>query len=169
MESKAALLPKVRDWHVLKLEEEELERLASDPNRFSKRGGAMLREEKLRKRVGVLLPKVSVRATFHPNLESLLDKRGGMLTFGQVENDILTLLPRWETEHDRPFLVNGISVVDQIYEAREAKEAAKEAKKVRDPKRSTVCLTWLPHIATRDTTHHRRLLRACPPQPDTDV
>lgn len=59
MESKAHILPKVKEWHGLKLEEEELERLASDPNRFSRRGGALLREEKLRKRVGVFLPKVS--------------------------------------------------------------------------------------------------------------
>ena len=58
VESKATLLPKVKEWHGLKLDEEELERLASDPNRFSARGGAMLREEKLRKRVGILLPKV---------------------------------------------------------------------------------------------------------------
>jgi len=57
--SKASLLPKVREWHALKLDEDELERNANDPNRFSARGGAMLREEKLRKRVGILLPKVS--------------------------------------------------------------------------------------------------------------
>jgi len=59
VESKASLLPKVREWHALKLDEDELERNANDPNRFSARGGAMLREEKLRKRVGILLPKVS--------------------------------------------------------------------------------------------------------------
>ncbi|ORX35209.1 microtubule associated protein-domain-containing protein [Kockovaella imperatae] len=103
MESKVTLLPKVKEWHGLKLEEEELEVLANDPQRFSRRGGAMLREEKLRKRVGNLLPK--------------------------VENDLLVLLPQWESEHQRPFTVNGISIVEQIYEAREAKEAAKEAKK----------------------------------------
>lgn len=42
----------------------------------------------------------------------------------------MVLLPQWETEHQRPFLVNGVSVVEQIYDEREAKEAAKEAKKV---------------------------------------
>lgn len=59
IESKATILPKVRDWHGLKNDEGELERSEMDPNRFSKRGGAMLREEKLRKRVGILLPRVS--------------------------------------------------------------------------------------------------------------
>ena len=58
MDGKATLLPKVREWHLLKLDEEELERNANNPNRFSARGGAMLREEKLRKRVGTLLPRV---------------------------------------------------------------------------------------------------------------
>lgn len=58
IESKSALLPKVREWHALVADEEELERNANDPNRFKMRGGAMLREEKLRKRVGVLKPKV---------------------------------------------------------------------------------------------------------------
>jgi len=56
----------VREWYALKADEEELERSALDPNRFSKRGGAMLREEKLRKRVGVLMPKVSYRLELHP-------------------------------------------------------------------------------------------------------
>jgi protein regulator of cytokinesis 1 len=59
IESKVTILPKVRDWHALKADEEELERTQNDPNRFSARGGAMLREEKLRKRVGILLPRVS--------------------------------------------------------------------------------------------------------------
>jgi protein regulator of cytokinesis 1 len=48
----------VREWHALVLEEEELERLQNDPDRFKRRGGAMLKEEKSRKRVMVLKPKV---------------------------------------------------------------------------------------------------------------
>lgn len=59
IESKAAILPKVREWHKLVEEEEELERMSSDPNRFKMRGGALLREEKLRKRIQVLKPRVS--------------------------------------------------------------------------------------------------------------
>ena len=58
IQSKEILLPRVREWMQLKLDEEELERSANDPNRFSKRGGAMLKEERMRKRVNVLKPKV---------------------------------------------------------------------------------------------------------------
>lgn len=58
IESKAAILPRVREWHALVAEEEELERSASDPNRFKMRGGALLKEEKMRKRVEHLKPKV---------------------------------------------------------------------------------------------------------------
>lgn len=59
IESKATILPKVREWHTLVADEEELERTANDPNRFKMRGGALLREEKLRKRVQILKPRVS--------------------------------------------------------------------------------------------------------------
>lgn len=58
MTSKAALLPRVKEWHVLVLEEEELEKAQNDPDRYKRRGGAMLREEKLRNRVTKLKPKV---------------------------------------------------------------------------------------------------------------
>jgi hypothetical protein len=42
----------------------------------------------------------------------------------------LKLLPQWELEAKRPFLIRGERVVDTIQDALEAKEAAKEAKKV---------------------------------------
>ncbi|OCF38366.1 hypothetical protein I317_07862 [Kwoniella heveanensis CBS 569] len=103
IESKSSLLPKVREWHALVRDEEELERSANDPNRFKMRGGAMLKEEKMRKRVGILKPK--------------------------IEMELLSLLPTWEEANGRPFLVSGERVVDKIHDEREAKEAAKEAKK----------------------------------------
>lgn len=58
--SKETLLPRVREWMALRLDEEELERSMNDPNRFSKRGGAMLKEERMRKRVNMLKPKVGI-------------------------------------------------------------------------------------------------------------
>lgn len=48
----------MREWHALVIEEEELEKLQNDPDRFKRRGGAMLKEEKSRKRVQMLKPKV---------------------------------------------------------------------------------------------------------------
>lgn len=104
VESKKNILPKVREWFKLVEDEEELERNERDPNRFSRRGGAMLREEKLRKRVNVLKPK--------------------------IEMDLLSLLPTWEEENGRPFMVSGRRVVDRIHDAMEEKELVKEAKKV---------------------------------------
>lgn len=104
VESKKNILPKVREWFKLVEDEEELERNEKDPNRFSRRGGAMLREEKLRKRVNVLKPK--------------------------IEMDLLSLLPTWEEENGRPFIVSGRRVVDRIHDAMEEKELVKEAKKV---------------------------------------
>ncbi|KAK4690059.1 Ase1/PRC1/MAP65 family protein, partial [Tremellales sp. Uapishka_1] len=103
VESKSTILPKVREWATLVADEEELERNANNPNRFSARGGAMLREEKLRKRVGILKPR--------------------------VEMDLLSLLPTWEEANGRPFLVGGKRVVEMIHDALEEKELAKEAKK----------------------------------------
>lgn len=113
VESKKNILPKVREWFRLVEDEEELERNERDPNRFSRRGGAMLREEKLRKRVNVLKPK--------------------------IEMDLLSLLPTWEEENGRPFMVSGRRVVDQIHDAMEEKELVKEAKKVN----VSSPLTWL--------------------------
>ncbi|WWC87953.1 uncharacterized protein L201_002853 [Kwoniella dendrophila CBS 6074] len=103
VESKSALLPRVREWHALVRDEEELERSANDPNRFKMRGGAMLKEEKMRKRVAVLKPK--------------------------IETELLSMLPEWEETNGRPFLVSGERVITKIEEEKEAKEAAKEAKK----------------------------------------
>ncbi|WVW80220.1 hypothetical protein I302_102198 [Kwoniella bestiolae CBS 10118] len=103
VESKSTLLPKVREWHALVRDEEELERSATDPNRFKMRGGAMLKEEKMRKRVTLLKPK--------------------------IETELLAMLPQWEETNGRPFLVSGERVITKIEEEREAKEAAKEAKK----------------------------------------
>jgi protein regulator of cytokinesis 1 len=47
-----------------------------------------------------------------------------------VEQDLLNLLPVWEEANGRPFMVQGERVVDKIHDALEAKEMAKEAKKV---------------------------------------
>lgn len=51
-------LVRVKEWIQLKADEEALEISAADPNRFKKRGTAMLQEEKMRKRVEKLKPKV---------------------------------------------------------------------------------------------------------------
>lgn len=59
VESAGVHLARVKEWIALKADEEELERSAADPNRFKKRGTAMLQEERMRKRVEKRKPKVS--------------------------------------------------------------------------------------------------------------
>lgn len=61
VESAGVHLSRVKEWMALKADEEELERSAADPNRFKKRGTAMLQEERMRKRVEKRKPKVSER------------------------------------------------------------------------------------------------------------
>ncbi|TXT15770.1 hypothetical protein VHUM_00273 [Vanrija humicola] len=97
------LLHRVKEWLVLKANEEELEANANDPNRFKKRGKAMLEEAKMRTRVEKLKPK--------------------------IEAELLKAVPQWEAEHGQLFLAAGERVVDTIENALAAKEAAKEAKK----------------------------------------
>lgn len=60
LHSKGALLSKAQEWVDLKAKEEELEAKRNGPDRFNTRGGALLQEEKMRKRLGILKPKVSV-------------------------------------------------------------------------------------------------------------
>jgi hypothetical protein len=48
----------------------------------------------------------------------------------KVEADLESCLPAWESANGRPFMVQGERVVDKILDAREAKEFAKEMKKV---------------------------------------
>ncbi|KAK8861636.1 hypothetical protein IAR55_002459 [Kwoniella newhampshirensis] len=127
VESKVVLLPKVREWHALVNDEDELERNSHDPNRFSRRGGAMLREEKLRKRVTILKPK--------------------------IETELLSLLPKWEEEQGRPFMVSGERVVTKIQDTIEAKEMAKEAKK--RAKQGLAPAKLLPRATPGPSTAHR--------------
>ncbi|WWC96882.1 hypothetical protein V866_003757 [Kwoniella sp. B9012] len=144
VELKSTLLPKVREWHALVRDEEELERSANDPNRFKMRGGAMLREEKMRKRVTVLKPK--------------------------IETELLTMLPQWEETNGRPFLVSGERVITKIEEEREAKEAAKEAKKrakqgLAPAKTLPSRQTPAPSTISRPTTSSKNPIKRSAPTP----
>lgn len=60
--AKKSLLGKAQEWVDLQAKEEELEARKNAPDRFNTRGGALLQEEKMRKRVAILKPKVSVVA-----------------------------------------------------------------------------------------------------------
>jgi protein regulator of cytokinesis 1 len=71
------LLSKAQEWVDLKAKEEELEAKRNGPDRFNTRGGALLQEEKMRKRLGILKPKVSLRlpaTTEYPTAHDIFDR-----------------------------------------------------------------------------------------------
>ncbi|EGO19906.1 hypothetical protein SERLADRAFT_442723 [Serpula lacrymans var. lacrymans S7.9] len=93
---KSPLLASIRKYFDICNEEKELERAASDQTRLLGRAGGrdpgrLLREEKMRRRVGKEKPK--------------------------LEQQLLTALPSWEKTHDRPFLVHGESILQTLMEA----------------------------------------------------
>ena len=113
----------------------EAEARANDPNRFyQNRGGQLLKEEKMRKKVEKDLPKVSkvcrscpvcgggvcvcmcalhlcmymyvhIRSLTRPPLRC---------TFVQVESDLRKMLQEWEEDHDRVFEVHDARYIDTM-------------------------------------------------------
>jgi len=92
LSDKKVLLQLLNKYFTLLQEAHELEVAEKDPNRFAKgkRGdpGRLLREEKIRKRVTKEKPK--------------------------LENDLTKLIPEWENERGRPFMVNGSRFLEDL-------------------------------------------------------
>ncbi|KAG6837397.1 hypothetical protein H0H93_010015 [Arthromyces matolae] len=90
---KAPLLASIKKYFDICEEEKELDAAASDQTRLLGRGrdpGRLLREEKMRKRVTKEKPR--------------------------LEKELLTAIPAWEEEAQRPFLVHGESVLQLLME-----------------------------------------------------
>ncbi|EJT99586.1 hypothetical protein DACRYDRAFT_117795 [Dacryopinax primogenitus] len=103
---KQPILSHVQKYFQLCDEERELEVAAQDPSRLlGKRGdaGRLLREEKMRKRVSREKPK--------------------------LEKELLDIIPDWETNYGRLFMVHGQSLRQVIEESISASEAHKENKR----------------------------------------
>lgn len=94
--TRAKPLELVRQYLRLLEEARELEESAKDTSRLTGRGapgqkrdpGRLLREEKMRKRIKILKPK--------------------------VEEDLMRTIPAWEEESGRPFVVNGARFLDTV-------------------------------------------------------
>lgn len=94
--TRAKPLELVRQYLRLLDEAKELEESAKDTSRLTGRGapgqkrdpGRLLREEKMRKRIKILKPK--------------------------VEEDLMKTIPAWEEESGRPFVVNGARFLDTV-------------------------------------------------------
>ncbi|KAG2152738.1 microtubule associated protein-domain-containing protein [Suillus clintonianus] len=98
---KMPMLTSIKKYMEICEEEKELERVASDQTRLLGRGGGrdpgrLLREEKMRKRVGKEKPK--------------------------LEQQLLSSLPTWEQTHGRAFLVHGESMLQLLMENASANE-----------------------------------------------
>lgn len=96
LESRARPLELVRQYVRLQEEEAQLEASAKDTTRLTGRGvpgqrrdpGRLLREEKMRKRLKFLKPK--------------------------IEEEIMATIPAWEVASSRPFVINGQRFLDSI-------------------------------------------------------
>ncbi|GJJ12968.1 hypothetical protein Clacol_007215 [Clathrus columnatus] len=89
---KAPLLASLKKYFEICEEEKELATAAADQSRLLGRGprdpGRLLREEKMRKRVTKEKPR--------------------------LEKELFLAIPAWENEYRRPFLVNGMNVLDVL-------------------------------------------------------
>lgn len=79
----------------------------------------------MRKRVKKEKPKVCPTLSLTSS-----NKTKAMSANSQLEHELLQTIPVWENQRNRPFLVNGIRVVDVLMESVEA-DAGKENRKVR--------------------------------------
>ncbi|XP_053437881.1 protein regulator of cytokinesis 1 isoform X3 [Nycticebus coucang] len=92
----------------------EFERKASDPSRFTNRGGNLLKEEKQRAKLQKTLPK--------------------------LEEELKAQIEMWEQEHSKAFVVNGQKFMEYVTEQWEMhrleKERAKQERQLKNKKQT---------------------------------
>ncbi|XP_069899396.1 protein regulator of cytokinesis 1 isoform X4 [Dipodomys merriami] len=92
----------------------EFERKASDPSRFTNRGGNLLKEEKQRAKLQKTLPK--------------------------LEEELKAQIEMWEQEHSQSFVVNGKNFMDYVAEQWQLhqleKERAKQERQLKNKKQT---------------------------------
>ncbi|KAM9067653.1 protein regulator of cytokinesis 1 isoform 7-T7 [Sarcophilus harrisii] len=111
----------------------EFERKASDPSRFTNRGGNLLKEEKQRAKLQKTLPK--------------------------LEEELKTRIEQWEQEHSKAFVVNGQKFMEYVTEQWETHRLEKEkAKQERQLKKTQQTETEMLYGSTPRTPSKRRVL-----------
>ncbi|XP_072474749.1 protein regulator of cytokinesis 1 isoform X4 [Notamacropus eugenii] len=111
----------------------EFERKASDPSRFTNRGGNLLKEEKQRAKLQKTLPK--------------------------LEEELKTRIELWEQEHSKAFEVNGQKFMEYVMEQWEMHRLEKEkAKQERQLKKTQQTETEMLYGSTPRTPSKRRVL-----------
>ncbi|XP_062867806.1 protein regulator of cytokinesis 1 [Trichomycterus rosablanca] len=102
-ESARPLLESIEKWERHWVLFQDFERKAADPNRFSNRGGALLKESKDRAKVQKLLPK--------------------------LEEDLNSRVEVWEKNQGSVFLMRGVRVMDYISKLWEEHRSQKDKEK----------------------------------------
>ncbi|XP_043835933.1 LOW QUALITY PROTEIN: protein regulator of cytokinesis 1 [Dromiciops gliroides] len=111
----------------------EFERKASDPSRFTNRGGNLLKEEKQRAKLQKTLPK--------------------------LEEELKARIELWEQEHSKAFVVNGQKFMEYVMEQWEMHRLEKEkAKQERQLKKTQQTETEMLYGSTPRTPSKRRVL-----------
>ncbi|XP_068847326.1 protein regulator of cytokinesis 1 isoform X4 [Capricornis sumatraensis] len=109
----------------------EFERKASDPSRFTNRGGNLLKEEKQRAKLQKTLPK--------------------------LEEELKARIEMWEGEHSKAFVVNGQKFMEYVTEQWEMHRLEKErAKQERQLKNKKQTETEMLYGSTPRTPNKRR-------------
>ncbi|KAJ9125440.1 hypothetical protein QFC22_000401 [Naganishia vaughanmartiniae] len=102
LSSKEQIMPRVEEWVELRIQQQELEAKRNGPDRFNTRGGALLLEERTRKRIEKKMPL--------------------------LEQELLQIIPPWEHEHDMPFLFDDSRITDILHDEMESRAAERNAK-----------------------------------------
>ncbi|KAM9067651.1 protein regulator of cytokinesis 1 isoform 5-T5 [Sarcophilus harrisii] len=110
----------------------EFERKASDPSRFTNRGGNLLKEEKQRAKLQKTLPK--------------------------LEEELKTRIEQWEQEHSKAFVVNGQKFMEYVTEQWETHRLEKEKAKQERLKKTQQTETEMLYGSTPRTPSKRRVL-----------
>ncbi|XP_037365799.1 protein regulator of cytokinesis 1 isoform X2 [Talpa occidentalis] len=116
----------------------EFERKASDPSRFTNRGGNLLKEEKQRAKLQKTLPK--------------------------LEEELKAQIEKWEQEHSKAFVVNGQKFMEYVTEQWELhrleKERAKQERQLKNKKQTETEMLY--GSAPRTPSKRRGLLPSTP-------
>ncbi|GHJ89222.1 hypothetical protein NliqN6_5624 [Naganishia liquefaciens] len=102
LNSKEGILQRVEEWADLRIQQQELEAKRNGPDRFNTRGGALLLEERTRKRIEKKMPL--------------------------LEQELMQIIPPWENQHDMPFLFDDVRITDIIQDEMESRAAERNAK-----------------------------------------
>ncbi|CAH1783464.1 unnamed protein product [Owenia fusiformis] len=140
-EENKAMLDRVARREKLWEDMMEFERRAADPNRFTNRGGGLLKEEKDRKKLMKDLPK--------------------------VEQELDEAIGQWEQENKKEFRLKGMRFMDYVTYQWEEYAKNKEMEKQNRHKRNAKIMEEEMHYGSKPTTPAKRRFLGTTPNKNT--